>query len=40
MSGFDLDFWDSVTLAALFVVGVVTLINIAFCSWTSRKDRD
>lgn len=30
MLGFDLDLWDYVTFAALFVLGVVALITIVF----------
>jgi hypothetical protein len=30
MLGFDLDFWDYVTFATLFVLGVVALVAIVF----------
>jgi Protein of unknown function (DUF3302) len=30
MLGFDLDFWDYVTFASLFILGVVALVAIVF----------
>jgi hypothetical protein len=41
MSGLDLEFWDWVTFAALFVVlGVVALISIVLVLGLPRTDRD
>jgi hypothetical protein len=40
MSAFDLNFWDWVSFAAFFVVGVVDLISIVFVLGLPRTDRD